>query len=434
MKAPSTEGARTSDWVKQGLTADIDQGELFERAFRHAAIGMALVNLDGCFLKVNDALCQTLGYSREQLMALAFRTITHPADLDADLASRERLLTGETESYQLEKRYLHRDGREIWSALSVTLARAADGAPRFFICQIQDITAPERELRHTKLLLEETIANIEDGVVLLDAERNVVLFNRAYSALFGLDESTLRGMGREQFLLHVGTLVEDPSTFQQSFAEVSLNADSNVAYFTLVRPTRRVLRRSARPVGSASERLYLIVWHDVTIEHDRARDQERAAHTDALTGLRNRRAADEALPREVSRAERAASSLCAVMMDIDHFKRVNDSFGHAVGDSVLRHIADAIQSQARSADLVARWGGEEFVAILASDRAGARLFAERVRVAVEALELPQVGRVTISAGIAEYATNGSGSAEQLLADADARLYEAKAQGRNRVLG
>src|SRR6188768_1872493 len=87
MKASSTEGARTSDWVKQGLTADLDQGELFERAFRHAAIGMALVDLDGRFLKVNDALCHTFGYSREPLLALDFQTITHPADRDADEAS-----------------------------------------------------------------------------------------------------------------------------------------------------------------------------------------------------------------------------------------------------------------------------------------------------------------------------------------------------------
>jgi len=551
MTSSPTEGARTSDWAKQGLTLNLDQGELFERAFRHAAIGMALVDLDGRFLKVNDALCQTVGYSRDELMALDFQTITHPADLSADLGLAKRLLEGEIESYHIEKRYLHKGGSEVWSVLSVTLARSSNGAARFFISQLQDITArkqaessmaeffaaspdllaiagssghfelvnltwqtqlgwspeeltrrpfldfvhpedrertlreaeatyqgrptsgfrnrylardgsyrslewntrptsggkfhciardvsqreqAERELRHTKLLLEATIANIEDGVVLLDSERNVVLFNRAYCALFALEESTLRGMSRAQFLVHASALAEDASSFERDFSEISLNADSNVAYFTLVRPSRRVLRRSARPVGSEGERLYLVVWHDVTVEHDRARDQERAAHTDSLTGLPNRRAADEALPREISRADRTTSSLCAVMMDIDHFKRVNDDFGHAVGDSVLRHIADAIQSQARSADLVARWGGEEFVALLSSDRAGARLFAERVRAAVEALELPQVGQVTISAGIGQYTGDGSGSAEQLLADADAQLYEAKAQGRNRVQG
>lgn len=549
MKPSSTEAARTSDWANLGLAVDVDQSELFERAFRHAAIGMALVDLDGRFLKVNDALCRTVGYGKEELLALDFRALTHPADRNADSDLRLRLLRGEIESYQLELRYLHKAGKEVWSALSMTAARAPNGAARFLIAQVQDLTATkqaessmaeffatspdllaiagsggrlelvnptwqaklgwsaeeltsrplwelvhpddrertqreadtasrdrssssfrnrfrardgsyrslewntrlnssgklyciardvsqrdqaERELRHTKLLLEATIANIEDGVVLLDAERNVVLFNHAYAALFGLEESTLRGMSREQFLLHAAAMAEDAGDFEREFSKISLATQPNVALFTLVRPTRRVLRRSARPVGSDGEHLHLIVWHDVTIEHDRARDQELAAHTDVLTGLPNRRAADEALPREVSRAQRSGGPLCAVMMDIDHFKQVNDSFGHAVGDSVLREIASAIQSQSRSADLVARWGGEEFVALLASDRAGARLFGERVRAAVEALDLPQVGRITISAGIGEYARDGS--AEQLLADADARLYEAKAEGRNRVRG
>ena len=94
MKGSFLGAARPSDWAKQGVPVSegLDQGELFERAFRYAAIGMALVDLDGRWLKVNDALCHTLGYSREELMALDFQTITHPADLDADLSFVKRLL------------------------------------------------------------------------------------------------------------------------------------------------------------------------------------------------------------------------------------------------------------------------------------------------------------------------------------------------------
>ncbi len=239
-------------------------------------------------------------------------------------------------------------------------------------------------------------------MVLLDAERRALLFNGAYRALFDLSDQALRALSRAQFLAHASGLAEDPVDFEREFSRVSLATEPTVAHFTLSHPVRRVLRRSSCPVASEGEHLFLVVWHDVTTEHDRARDQELAAHTDALTNLPNRRAADEALPREISRADRVGGKLCAVMMDIDHFKRVNDSFGHPLGDTVLRHIAEAIQSQARTADLVARWGGEEFVALLSTDRAGARLFAERVRTAVEGLELPRVGRVTISAGIGEY--------------------------------
>ena len=428
--------ARVSDWTELGFLADVDRAELFERAFRDAAIGMAFVDLSGHWLKVNDALCQFVGYSREELWAVDPLNLSHPDDGATNLDFAKRLLEGEIERYDVEKRYRRRDGQQLWGALRVSLARSSDGAPRFFISQVQDITArkqaeqAERELRHTKLLLEQTLANIEDGVVLLNAERHAVIFNHAYSALFGLDPQQLRDLSREQFLEHAAARAEDPAEFRRAFSDISLQEQPSAAHFSLRLPRRRVLRRSSRPVESEGQRFYLIVWHDVTTEHDRARDQERAAHTDALTGLPNRRAADEALPREVSRAERGDGRLCAVMMDIDNFKRVNDSFGHAVGDTVLRQIAEAIQSQSRSADLVARWGGEEFVALLSTDRAGARLFAERVRAAVEALEVPRVGRVTISAGIGQY--GGGGNADALLAEADAKLYEAKALGRNRV--
>ncbi|MES1182479.1 MAG: PAS domain S-box protein [Myxococcales bacterium] len=141
MKPSSTEAARTSDWANLGLAVDVDQGELFERAFRQAAIGMALVDLEGRFLKVNDALCRTLGYGKEELLALDFRAITHPADRELDVDLHGRLLGGELDSYQLEKRCLHKIGSEVWSVLSVTLVRSPSGAARFFIAQLQDVSA-----------------------------------------------------------------------------------------------------------------------------------------------------------------------------------------------------------------------------------------------------------------------------------------------------
>src|SRR4051812_11797635 len=140
MKASFVDAARTSDWTELGVTAGVDQGELFERAFRHAAIGMALVDLEGRWLKVNDALCRTFGYAREELLALDFQTITHPADRDTDPGLVKQLLDGVIETYELEKRYLRQGGRVVWGVLSVTLARSADGEPRFFIAQIQDNT------------------------------------------------------------------------------------------------------------------------------------------------------------------------------------------------------------------------------------------------------------------------------------------------------
>jgi PAS domain S-box-containing protein len=114
---------------------------LFESAFTHAAIGMALVAPDGRWLRVNRSLCQLVGYSELELLARSFQDITHPDDLDADLTLVGQVLRGEIESYQMEKRYFRKDGCIVWVLLSVSLAREDDGRPRCFISQVQDISA-----------------------------------------------------------------------------------------------------------------------------------------------------------------------------------------------------------------------------------------------------------------------------------------------------
>ncbi|TAK14473.1 MAG: PAS domain S-box protein [Anaerolineae bacterium] len=122
----------------------------FNSAFEDAAIGMALVALDGRWLEVNRALCAIVGYAREDLLAMTFQDITHPEDLGADLAFVRQMVTGEIATYQMEKRYVHRNGEIIWVLLSVSLVRDSQDQPAYFISQIQDISdrkRAEEELR-----------------------------------------------------------------------------------------------------------------------------------------------------------------------------------------------------------------------------------------------------------------------------------------------
>ncbi|NEX20238.1 PAS domain S-box protein [Thiorhodococcus mannitoliphagus] len=114
--------------------------EKFQKAMLYAPIGNALVAPDGRFLEVNPALCQIVGYSRDDLLACDFQSITHPDDLDADLDYFHQLIAGEIESYQMDKRYVHRDGHLVWVQLNVAVVRDEGKAPRYFIAQIQDIT------------------------------------------------------------------------------------------------------------------------------------------------------------------------------------------------------------------------------------------------------------------------------------------------------
>jgi len=174
-------------------------------------------------------------------------------------------------------------------------------------------------------------------------------------------------------------------------------------------------------------------------EGTRLRKQyEREATLDGLTGLYNRRWLDDRLPRLMNRHKRSHHPLSLLMLDVDHFKRFNDTYGHATGDAVLQLVAAVLLRSVRPTDFVARYGGEEVVVVLTDTAVeGARTAAERIRAAIAGTPvLTADGRalpaVTVSIGISEL---GDGmEAAVLLGEADARLYRAKGAGRNRVEG
>jgi two-component system cell cycle sensor histidine kinase/response regulator CckA len=149
---------------RRGEQSLVEQVEL---AFTQAPIGMTLVGLDGTFIAANPALCNLLGYSADELRGLTFQQLTHPDDLEADLANLERLVGGTIPKYTLEKRYLHRDGSIVWAHLTVGIVRDADadGAPRHLIAQIQDVTEQkhvEEHLRETQRL--ESLGLLAGGI------------------------------------------------------------------------------------------------------------------------------------------------------------------------------------------------------------------------------------------------------------------------------
>jgi diguanylate cyclase (GGDEF)-like protein len=167
-------------------------------------------------------------------------------------------------------------------------------------------------------------------------------------------------------------------------------------------------------------------------------DLERLSRIDPLTQLFNRRAFDEALSREFTRASRSGHSLSLLMIDIDHFKILNDTYGHPEGDRYLREVSRALGAFAsRAGDLVARYGGEEFAIILPDTRRHAAMkVAEKLLSAVVGLALPSPasrGIVTVSIGLAAMEGEPIGDAMQLLSRADAALYTAKQSGRNQVV-
>ncbi len=163
---------------------------------------------------------------------------------------------------------------------------------------------------------------------------------------------------------------------------------------------------------------------------------EQLASTDALTGCLNRRALSDTLERELERARRYSLVLTIMLVDLDHFKLINDTMGHLVGDMVLRQLGEMLRQEVRSVDAVARYGGEEFVIVLPETGShGALVFAERTRLHIERQPFgDQVhpAHLTVSVGVASFPDQKIDSPETFLAVADTALYRAKADGRNRV--
>lgn len=162
----------------------------------------------------------------------------------------------------------------------------------------------------------------------------------------------------------------------------------------------------------------------------------RLATTDPLTGALNRRMLTDLGERALARSRRRRASMSVVMLDIDHFKNVNDRYGHAIGDGVLQSVVEVLQRELRAEDTLIRYGGEEFCLLMPEQTLDeARIVAERLRTAIASAELHianQTLAVTLSAGVASLASDDAGTLQSLLSAADQALYTAKGNGRNRV--
>lgn len=294
------------------------------------------------------------------------------------------------------------------------------------------------------------MAHLVVPTFVLDAEGRVIIWNRACERLTGVMAADVVGT-REHWrafygaprpcladLLVQGRTEEISVLYADSDALTTLEHGVHAANWCVMPRVgqERYLAIDSGPIYGDGGRLLAVVetLRDMT-DHKRAQMAlENLATRDGLTGLLNRRSFDEFLDREWQRARRDARPLALIMIDVDHFKRYNDTYGHQMGDECLRQVAAVLQAAVfRPGDVVARYGGEEFVIILpAADEAGAILVAERIKERITRLEIPhsssEHGAVSVSMGIA--AAVPIDKAAALLAAADTALYQAKHAGRN----
>jgi diguanylate cyclase (GGDEF)-like protein/PAS domain S-box-containing protein len=279
------------------------------------------------------------------------------------------------------------------------------------------------------------VEEMEDAVLVLGRDGSIVDLNRTARDRLGFE---VRG----PLPVQIGTLW---ASTVESLRRGGTRPAERVE-LELVYGTRATFELTMTPLGPrAGRNRTVLVLRDVT-ERDRMEQELRRAteslrflaNTDSLTGLANRRRFEERLREEVERAHRYERPLSLVLIDLDHFKTVNDTWGHPAGDRVLRGTAEVLQSVLREMDVAGRLGGEELAILLPeTDEAGARSLADRLRREIKETEHrsddDQPFHVTASVGIAWLAVGAEHDAEALFSTADQALYEAKGGGRDRVV-
>jgi diguanylate cyclase (GGDEF)-like protein/PAS domain S-box-containing protein len=421
----------------------LDEAEQrFSNAFDEAPIGMALVALDGSFMRVNRAFPEIVGRSAEQLLTLTFQDITHPDDLGPHAERALEVLAGERRSYRMEKRYLRSDGEEVWVMLSVSLVRSEDGEPLYFVSQIEDVTERRRSedaLRQAEDRFRSAFDDAPIGMSMNAPDGRFLRVNRALTEILGYSREQLEATNFRS-ITHPDDLARNERGMSDMLAGRSpyyrtekryIHADGHVVPADL---SCTVVR------DSEDEPLHVIAQVQDITDRKRFEGQlQYLADHDSLTGLFNRRRFEEELARELANAERYESRVAVLAIDLDDFKYINDSLGHSIGDALIASVGAALRARLRRTDILARLGGDEFAVILPRvDEQTALEVAQGLLDAVGEVDLAGFGsrgggKVSASVGVAMFHAAAQLTAEELLVEADIAMYDAKEAGRARAI-
>ena len=270
--------------------------------------------------------------------------------------------------------------------------------------------------------LNTVIEAAQEAIIVTDAQGEIVLVNASAATLLGKTEAQVRGEG---FI----NIVDDPDAIARMLGAKDVAGHSETIAYRgkkLLLSAASISDATGAPIGSAA------LIRDVSEEHRLMDELKLVAITDALTDVYNRRYIDVTLSKEFDRSRRTGKPLSVLLLDIDFFKKFNDTHGHDQGDRVLQSVGASMKQVCRKYDSPCRYGGEEFVVILpATDVEEAAAIGERLRMAIEESVIDGL-RVTISLGSATTPNLAVTSAEQLLEASDAALYQSKENGRNRL--
>ncbi len=397
---------------------------------------LCTANSEGCLVHLNGAWERTLGWSREELMAQPFIEFVHPLDREYTIAESERAIKGNATA-TFTNRYRTKSGAYRWLEWSSRV----DTQTELIYAVARDITG-RREADRARREARERFRRIFDdsfaGIALVGLDGRILEANRPLAAFLGMKPDELVGK-------HTLTEFAEPEemTRIQDRVEKVYSGETDI-----YRDELRVKRADGK-----------LVWVDMTVSVIRDEDgtplyrlsqlldiqarkqaEEKLRHLadhDPLSGVFNRRRFEAELELELGHEAQHARSSAVLLFDVDNFKQINDTLGHAAGDAVIVRLGETLRGQVRTGDAVARLGGDEFAILLRRiDIAGAERIATKVRETAR----NQLARVVdsptpmgLSVGIAMIDGATSANVDGILGRADAAMYEAKRRGGNRVV-
>jgi len=398
-------------------------------------------DLQGRFLIANKATATLVGAGRaDELIGRTDRDYFDPADA-ARLREQDVEFILHPEPTVVEQRF-SRDGRDVW--LSTVKAPYFDeaGHLRGVVSHSTDVTeqrALQAELAATQALLQTAMNEMADGLAMFDQDGRLTVWNKRYTSLFPyVDAQSCCGRTLAEILtagVLRGEIAIPPDATPLSWVEEEVGRSASAEASELLLSSGRWVSKttSALPDGG-----WVTLYSDITEKKAAMEQLEGLANRDGLTGIANRRCFNERLDAAFEAGKRSHETLSLLMVDVDHFKAYNDTYGHPAGDEVLRALATALQASCRGgSDLVARYGGEEFAIIMpGAAETVARKTADRIAQSVRELEIPHVssdrGRITVSIGISTLSPDMVRNPSVLLETGDKALYAAKCAGRDTV--
>ncbi|HEX8980010.1 MAG TPA: PAS domain S-box protein [Parasulfuritortus sp.] len=416
---------------KQAESALLASEERFRSIFENAGTAIAFGDQGGTLINFNTAFQQMLGYPEQRLRGMSFAEFTHPDDLAHERLLLEAVLDGGDDHYRLEKRVVTAEGEIKWTDTSVSAIRDPHGKVNHFIAILTDVTA--RHLAETTLnLYANVFRHSAEGIVITDTDNKIVAVNHAFTRLTGYQQEEV--LGENPRILASGkTPAETYRAMWMSLyaygywqGEVWDRHKDGHLYPKWIAIT--ALRDKSGAIIN-----FIGSFTDITERKETEERISRLAHHDALTGLYNRFSLQDRLGQTLLAAQRDGKQVAVMFIDLDHFKTINDTLGHHVGDRLLVEVARRLLGIVRESDIVARLGGDEFVVVLSGIETGMAAVAVAKKVIQELGEPYAVDGYALhsspSIGISLYPTDGPDE-QTLMRNADTAMYHAKAQGRN----